>query len=93
MNALLEIREFTAKEFLQNCYCLELLKVCEIFSIFYLVMCNITAQKNITCQKDRLYKDRRVVYRVATGDNKWQRMTTSGTTNDNGTMNDNEWYN
>ena len=54
MNTLLEIRKFTAKELLQNCYCLELLKVCEIFSIFYLVMCNITVQKNITCQKDRL---------------------------------------
>ena len=54
MNTLLEIRKFTAKELLQNCYCLELLKVCGIFSIFYLVMCNITVQKNITCQKDRL---------------------------------------
>ena len=39
MKTLLRIQEFAAQEFLQNCYCLELLKVCEILSIFYLVMC------------------------------------------------------
>ena len=36
--------------FIQYCYCLDLLKVCEIFSIQSCI-CNITAQKNITCQK------------------------------------------
>ena len=50
-NAIENMREFAAQEFLQNCYCLELLKVCEIFSIFDLVMCKFTAQKNISCQK------------------------------------------
>ena len=45
MKTLLKIREFAAQEFLQNCYCLELLKVCKTFSIFDLVMCNTTAQK------------------------------------------------
>ena len=35
---------------------------------------------------DRLQKDRRVINRVKTNDNEWQRMTASGTTSDN------EWY-
>ena len=54
---------------------------------------------------DRLLKDRRIVHRVTTSDNEWhnewQRMTTSGATNDNEwqrvvqrmTMSGNEWYN
>ena len=36
--------------FIQYCYCLDLLKVREIFSIQSCI-CNITAQKNISCQK------------------------------------------
>ena len=31
---------------------------------------------------DRLEKDRRVVHRVTTRDNQWQRVTMSGTTSD-----------
>ena len=50
---------------------------------------------------DHLYKDRRVLHRVTTNDNEWQRVTMSGTTSDNewqrvttiGTTSDNEWYN
>ena len=34
--------------FIQYCYCLDLVKVCKIFPIQSCV-CNITAQKNITC--------------------------------------------
>ena len=56
MKTLLKIGEFVAQVFLQNFYCLDLLKVCEIFSIFDLVMCNTTAQKSIICQKQT--KDR-----------------------------------
>ena len=44
---------------------------------------------------DRLSKDRRVVHRVTTSDNEWQRIKTSGTTSDNKwqrvTTNDKEW--
>ena len=48
MRTLLKIREFAAQQFLQNCYWPDLLKVCKIFSIFDLVMCNTTtAQKTI----------------------------------------------
>ena len=36
--------------FIQYCYCPDLLKVCEIFSI-QSGICNITTQKNITYQK------------------------------------------
>ena len=36
--------------FIQYSYCLNLLKVCEIFFI-HSSICNIAAQKNITCQK------------------------------------------
>ena len=54
-NFILPCREFAAQEFcqesLQNFSCLYLRKVCKILSIFDLVMCNITAQKKITCQK------------------------------------------
>ena len=50
LKTLLKIQEFPAQEFLENC-CLDLLKVCEIFLIFDSVIFNITAQKNITCQK------------------------------------------
>ena len=51
LKTLLKIQEFAAQEFLQNCYCLELLKVWEMFLIFDAVIFNITARKNITCQK------------------------------------------
>ena len=51
LKTLLKIQEFSAREFLQNCYCLDLLKVCEIFFVFDLVIFSITVQKNITCQK------------------------------------------
>ena len=44
-------KKFAAQEFRQNCYWLDVLNVCEKFLINDLVMCNITAQKNITCQK------------------------------------------
>ena len=52
-----------------------------------------------------IVKDRRVVHRVTSNDNEWQRMTTSGTTNGiewykewqrvttSGTASDNEWKN
>ena len=51
LKTLLKLQEFPAQEFLQNDYCLELLKVCEIFFIFDSVIFSITSQKNITCQK------------------------------------------
>ena len=51
LKTLLKIQEFPAQEFLQNGYCLDLLKVCEMFFIFDSVIFSITAQKNITCQK------------------------------------------
>ena len=44
-------KRFAAQEFWQNCYWLDLLNVYEIFPIIDLVMCKVTAQKNITCQK------------------------------------------
>ena len=44
-------KRFTAQEFWQNCYWLDLLDVCEIFLIIDLIMCNIITQKNITSQK------------------------------------------
>ena len=51
LRTLLKIQEFRTQKFLQNCYCLDLLKACEIFLIFDPVIFNITAQKNITCEK------------------------------------------
>ena len=39
------MQEFPAQKFLQNCDCLDLLKVCEIFLIFDSVIFSITAQK------------------------------------------------
>ena len=45
-------KRFAAQKFWQNCYWLDFLNICEIFPIIDLVMCNITAQKNITCQKE-----------------------------------------
>ena len=40
---------------------------------------------------DRLKEDRRVVHRVATIDNEWQRVISSGTPNENDTLNFKEW--
>ena len=51
LTTLLKKQEFPAQEFLKNCYCLDLLKVCEIFLIFDSFIFNITTQENITCQK------------------------------------------
>ena len=48
MKTLLKMREFAAKEFLQNCYCLELLKVYEIFLINDLVICVTLLLKRIS---------------------------------------------
>ena len=48
MKKLLKTREFAAQEFLQHCYCLELIKVCEIFWTIDLVMCNITTAQKIS---------------------------------------------
>ena len=45
------MQEFASQQVLNNYCCLDLFKVCKIFSIFDLVMCNITTQKNINCQK------------------------------------------
>ena len=48
--------------FVQYCYCCDLLKVCEIFSIQSCKPgCNITAEKNITCQSQHIIKDKAVL--------------------------------
>ena len=51
LKTLLKIQEFPAQDFLRNCFCLDLCKVCEIILTFDSVIFNITAQKNITYQK------------------------------------------
>ena len=53
MKTLLKMREFAAQEFLQNRYCIELLKVCEIFSIFELVICVTLLFKRISPVKSK----------------------------------------
>ena len=45
LKTLLKIQEFAAQEFLQSCYCLDLLKVWEMFLIFDAVIFNITARR------------------------------------------------
>ena len=56
MKTLLKMREFAAKEFLQNCYCLELLKVYEIFLINDLVICVTLLLKRISPVINELFR-------------------------------------